>query len=87
MPAQAGRSGKAKGQKPDMHAVEGSDCAIVPMKEPNHTEPSVAEVAEGRARTKKHDAQPDTALSRPPAAGGKNGPPEFLQVPKRQPRI
>jgi len=42
-----------------MHAVEGSDCAIVPMKEPNNTEPSVAEVAEGRARTEKNDVQPD----------------------------
>src|SRR5208282_4644112 len=55
-----GRSGKANGQKPDMHALEGSDCAIVPMKRPNKTSEIVAEAAEGRVRTKKNVGQPDT---------------------------
>ena len=31
------------------------------MKQPNHTERSVAEAAEGRVRTEKNDGQPDTS--------------------------
>jgi len=60
-PALAGRFGKANGHNPGMYVLEESDCAIVPMKQPNNTEPSVAEAAKGRARTKKNDVQPDTS--------------------------
>lgn len=60
MPAKgAGRSGKANNHKPDTHALEESDCAVVPMKQPNKgSSNDPAEVVEGRARTKENDAQP-----------------------------
>ena len=52
------RSGKAQSRTPDMHAVEGSDRAVVPMKLPNKEAFSAsAEVVEGRARTKENVAQ------------------------------
>lgn len=59
-PAQgAGRSGKANNHNPDMHVLEESDCAIVPMKQSNNgPSDGPAEVAEGRARTKENDAEP-----------------------------
>ena len=43
---------------PDMHAVEGSDRAVVPMKLPNkEVLAASAEVVEGRARTKENVAE------------------------------
>ena len=39
----------------------GLTRAIVPMKQPNNTERSEAEAAEGRVRTEKNDAEPDTS--------------------------
>ena len=52
------RSGKALSHTPDMHAVEGSDRAVVPMKLPNKEERlASAEVVEGRARTKENVAE------------------------------
>jgi hypothetical protein len=58
------RSGKAISRKPDMHAVEGSDRAVVPMKPPNKEVPlASAEVVEGRAWSKENVAElyePDT---------------------------
>ena len=51
------RSGKAICRTPDMHAVEGSDRAVVPMKVPNKKAfRASAEVVEGRARTKENVA-------------------------------
>ena len=56
------RSGKAICRTPDMHAVEGSDRAVVPMKLPNNKMQhevlaASAEVVEGRARTKENVAE------------------------------
>jgi len=52
------RSGKALCRTPDMHAVEGSDRAVVPMKLPNQeASRASAEVVEGRARTKENVAE------------------------------
>ncbi len=55
------RSEKAQSQTPDMHALEESDCAVVPMNQPNKEEQSSAEVGEGRARTKENIAQSNTS--------------------------
>ena len=52
--ARADRSGKARSRKPDMYAAEESDCAVVPMKSPNKEVIALAEVVEGRARTKEN---------------------------------
>jgi hypothetical protein len=49
--AQADRSGKANSHKPEAYAREGSDCTIVPVKQPNKEASASAEVAEGRAQT------------------------------------
>ena len=62
--AQADRSGKANSHKPDTHAREGSDCAIVPVKQPNKEAPVSAEVAEGRAQTKENNAEPGRSPTR-----------------------
>jgi RNA-directed DNA polymerase len=59
--ARADRSGKANNHKPDMYAREESDCAVVPMKQPNKEAGTSAEAAEGRAQTKENDAEPDTS--------------------------
>ena len=40
---------------------EESDCAIVPMNQPNKEESSSAEVGEGRARTKENIVQSNTS--------------------------
>ena len=57
----AGRSGKADGQKPGMHAAEESDSGIVPMNQPNKEAPTqegvTAEAGEGRARIKENSSQ------------------------------
>jgi hypothetical protein len=55
-PAPAGRSGKATSRKPDMYAKEESDCAVVPVKQPNKEAQASAEVVEGRAQAKENDA-------------------------------
>jgi hypothetical protein len=56
------RSGKAICRTPDMHAVEGSDRAVVPMKLPNNkmqheAQLASTEVVEGRAWTQENVAQ------------------------------
>jgi len=52
------RSGKAICRTSDMHAVEGSDRAVVPMNLPNQEAfRASAEVVEGRARTKENVAE------------------------------
>ena len=58
--AQADRSGKANNHNPGMYAKEESDCAVVPMKQPNKEARRSAEVAEGRVRTKENVAESDT---------------------------
>jgi len=46
-PGSAGRSGKAKGRTPDIHAGEKSDACVVPMKDPNKEVAPKAMTAEG----------------------------------------
>jgi len=49
-----GRLAKAQSHNANMHVPEKSDCAVVPMNQPNKGEQSSAEVGEGRARTKEN---------------------------------
>jgi hypothetical protein len=46
------------------YVLEGSDCAILPMKLPNKEGEVSAEAAEGRAQTKENDAQLNTSRHR-----------------------
>ena len=55
------RLAKAQSRNANMHAPEGSDCAVVPMNQPNKGEQSSAEVEEGRARTKENIVQSNTS--------------------------
>ena len=48
------RSAKVISRKADVYAQEESDCAVVPLNQPNKEGPSSAEVGEGRARTKEN---------------------------------
>ena len=59
--AAADRSGKDNNHNPDVYAREESDCAVVPMKQPNKEAQASAEVAEGRARTKENAVEPNTS--------------------------
>src|SRR5207244_8391238 len=54
------RSAKAPSHNADVHAMEGSDCCVVPMKQPNKEGQSSAEAAEGRQQPKENDAQSNT---------------------------
>jgi len=56
----AGRSGKAYGQTPDMHAAEESDLGVVPMNQPNKSGKPQAEAGEGRPGIKENIAQLST---------------------------
>src|ERR1700732_3726036 len=47
-----GRSAKATSRTADMHALEKSDCAAVPVNQPNKEGRPSAEAGEGRAQTK-----------------------------------
>jgi hypothetical protein len=60
------RSGKAQSHTPDRYVGEESDRAVLPMKPPNNEAPALAEVVEGRARTKENIGQSRT----PPAQNG-----------------
>jgi RNA-directed DNA polymerase len=55
------RSAKAQSHNADMHVSEKSDCAILPMNQPNKGESSPAEVGEGRARTKENIVRSNTS--------------------------
>jgi RNA-directed DNA polymerase len=54
------RLAKAQSHNANMHAPEESDCAVVPMNQPNKEERSSAEVGEGRARAKENIVQSNT---------------------------
>jgi RNA-directed DNA polymerase len=54
------RLAKAQSHKANMHAPEESDCAVIPMNQPNKEEPS-AEVGEGRARAKENIVRSNTS--------------------------
>jgi hypothetical protein len=53
-----GRSAKASGRTADMHALEKSDCAVVPVNQPNKAAIAAAEAGEGRAQMKENIGQP-----------------------------
>src|SRR5262245_28764022 len=55
------RSAKALSHKADMHAPEKSDCAVVPVNQPNKGRSIPAEVGEGRAWTKENIGQSNTS--------------------------
>jgi RNA-directed DNA polymerase len=61
-----GRPEKVKSHNADMYASEESDCATVPMNQPNKEDVVSAEVGEGRARTKENINQSSTQ----PTQGG-----------------
>jgi RNA-directed DNA polymerase len=52
-----GRSAKAINRNVDMHVLEKSDCAVVPVNQPNKEAKASAEAGEGRAQMKKNIAQ------------------------------
>ena len=52
-----GRSAKATNRTADMHVQEKSDCAVVPVNQPNKEGQPSAEVGEGRAETKENIVQ------------------------------
>jgi hypothetical protein len=53
-----GRSAKALSRTADVHALEKSDCAVVPVSQPNKAAQTAAEVVEGRAQMKENIDQP-----------------------------
>jgi RNA-directed DNA polymerase len=53
-----GRSAKATGRTADVHVLEKSDCAVVPVNQPNKEAVASAEVGEGRAQMKENIDQP-----------------------------
>ena len=54
-----GRSAKAKSRTADMRVLEKSDCAVVPVNQPNKEAKASAEAGEGRAQMKENAAQPN----------------------------
>jgi RNA-directed DNA polymerase len=58
-----GRSEKMQNRTSDMHALEESDHAIVPMNQPNKEGQPSAEVGEGRAWAKENIVQSNTSLT------------------------
>src|SRR5260370_1318384 len=52
-----GRSVKAKSRTADTHVPEKSDCAVLPVNQPNKGGQSSAEAGEGRAQTKENIVQ------------------------------
>ena len=55
------RSAKAINRTVDVNVQEKSDCAEVPMNQPNKEGKPSAEVGEGRARTKENIVQSNTS--------------------------
>src|SRR6516165_4525594 len=53
-----GRSAKATSRTADMHVLEKSDCAVVPVNQPNKGGQTSAAVGEGRAQMKENIVQP-----------------------------
>src|ERR1039457_6922575 len=52
-----GRSAKAINHNADVHVLEKSHCAVVPVNQPNKGANALAEVGEGRAQMKENTAQ------------------------------
>ena len=62
-PSGEGRSVKASSRTTDMHVLEKSDCAIVPVNRPNKGGQLPAEAGEGRAQMKENIDQPRMLLT------------------------
>src|SRR5258708_19178166 len=62
-----GRSAKATSRTADMHVLEKSDCAVVPVRQPNKGGQPSAEAVEGRAQTKENIVESHM----PPTQSGK----------------
>jgi RNA-directed DNA polymerase len=56
-PHDQGRSAKAMNRTADTHVLEKSDCAVVPVNQPNKGGKPSAEAGEGRAQTKENIVQ------------------------------
>jgi len=56
-PLGEGRSAKASCRTADMHVLEKSDCAVVPVNQPNKAAIAAAEAGEGRAQMKENIGQ------------------------------
>ena len=52
-----GRSAKATSRTADKHVLEKSDCAVLPVNQPNKEGQLSAEAGEGRARTRENIVQ------------------------------
>ena len=59
-----GRSAKAKSRTADTYVPEESDCAVLPVNQPNNEERFSAEVGEGRAQAKENIARFNTSPTR-----------------------
>ena len=57
-PQGQGRSAKAISRTADAYVMEKSDCAVVPVNQPNKERQLSAEVGEGRAQTEENIVQP-----------------------------
>jgi hypothetical protein len=53
-----GRSAKATSRTADMHVLEKSDCAVVPVNQPNKGGQPSTEIGEGRAQIRENIVQP-----------------------------
>src|ERR1039458_589279 len=53
-----GRSVKAESRTADMHVLEKSDCAVIPVNQPNKEGQLSAEAGEGRGQTKENIVPP-----------------------------
>src|SRR5215472_7059549 len=53
-----GRSAKATSRTADMHVLEKSDCAVIPVNQPNKGGQPSAETGEGRAQMRENIVQP-----------------------------
>jgi group II intron reverse transcriptase/maturase len=63
LPSGEGRSVKALSRTTDMHVLEKSDCAVVPVNRPNKGGQLPAEAGEGRAQMKENIDQPHMLLT------------------------
>ena len=58
-----GRSVKAQSRKTDVHVLEKSDCAVVPVNHPNKAAQAAAEVGEGRLQLEENIVQAHMLLT------------------------
>ena len=58
-----GRSVKAHSRTTDMHVLEKSDCAVLPVNQPNKVAQAAAEVGEGRVQLEENIGQTHMLLT------------------------